>query len=428
MNVQEAIAYIHSCHWQESRPGLERMRELLRALGDPQRGMKILHVAGTNGKGSTCACLASVLQAAGHRVGLNTSPYLLRFQERIRVDGQEIADQALAALVERVRPVAEGMADRPTEFELITAIALLYFRERRCDIVVLEVGLGGALDASNVIDTPEVAVLTAMGMDHGEILGPTLGEIAAAKAGIIKPGGAVVSSGGCDEADGVFRAAAKERGALLTEADATRLGAIAPDLDGMTVTLAPYGPLRLSLTGLYQAQNALLAVTVLEVLRQKGWSIPDDAIRQGLAQVRWPGRFEVLCREGPAVFLDGAHNPQGIRAAVESLEALRPGGKVVFLLGVLADKDVGEMLAPLLPLAEAVVTVTPDSPRAMPAEALRELLLPLGAPVCACATVAEGVYAARMAAGSDGAICALGSLYLSAAVRRAVKEQERTGV
>ena len=193
MTGQEAIAYIHSFQWQRHAPGLDRIRTLLRALGDPQRGQKFIHVAGTNGKGSTCACIAAVLQAAGYRVGLNTSPYLVNFHERVRVNGEMISDGDLAALTEEVRPIAEAMAEHPTEFELITAVALLHFRRKGCEISVLEVGLGGALDASNVIDVPEVAVLTAMGMDHVSLLGPTQGDVAAAKAGIIKPGGDVVS-------------------------------------------------------------------------------------------------------------------------------------------------------------------------------------------------------------------------------------------
>lgn len=424
MDGQGAIAYIHAHQWQDHAPGLHRIRALLRALGDPQRGMKFVHVAGTNGKGSTCACLAAVLQAAGYRVGLNTSPYLETFHERIRVDGVMISDADLAALTERVRPAAEAMADHPTEFELITAVALLYFRQRACDIAVLEVGLGGALDASNVIDVPEAAVLTAMGMDHMAQLGGTLEEIAAAKAGIIKPGGDVVSLGGCPSADDVFRETCRRQGARLTEVDHSRLRPRALTLEGSVFDFAPYADLRLPLLGKCQMENAALAVTALEVLAQKGWNIPERAIRAGLAAVRWPGRLEVLRRD-PVFLLDGAHNAQGAAAAAESLAALFPGRKLIFLLGVLADKDLAPMLEPLAPLAEAFVTLRPDSPRALDAEALRQRLLPLGAPVCACGSAEEAVRTALMAAGPDGAVCALGSLYLSAALRRAVQALEK---
>ena len=214
MTGEEAEAYIHSFGWESRAPGLGRIRELLRRLGDPQKGQRILHVAGTNGKGSVCACLASILEAAGYRTGLNTSPHLERFSERIRAGGREISGEDLGAVTERVRSAAGAMGEHPTEFELITAAAFLYFQRMDCDVLVLETGLGGALDASNVIDAPELAVLTAMGMDHAAILGPSLREIAAAKAGIIKPGTEVVSRGGCPEADAVFRRVCREQGEI----------------------------------------------------------------------------------------------------------------------------------------------------------------------------------------------------------------------
>ena len=372
MTGQEAVAYIHSFQWQRHTPGLDRIRALLHALGDPQRGMKFVHVAGTNGKGSTCAMIAAILEAAGYRVGLNTSPYLEDFRERIQINGE----------------------------------------------MMLEVGLGGALDASNVIDTPEAAVLAAMGLDHTAVLGTTLTDIAIAKAGIIKPGGAVVSLGGCPEADAVFRRVCRERGAVLTEVDFARLGSSRVTLSGTEFDLTPYGPLRLGLIGRYQLHNAALAVTAAEVLRDKGWAVPETAIRRGLAQARWPGRMEVIRPADPVILLEGAHNPQGAAAAAETLRALFPERKIVLLLGMLADKDVEGVLEAVVPLAEAVVTVTPPSPRALDAEALRRRL-PYGIPGCACLTVEEGVKLAAMAAGPGGAVCALGSLYMSGAVRQA---------
>lgn len=325
MNGKDAVSYIDSFQWQAHAPGLERIRALLGQLGDPQRQLRFVHVAGTNGKGSVCACLASVLRAAGYRVGLCTSPFLEDFRERIQVDGELISQEDLGALTEQVRPVAEAMPDHPTEFELITAVAMLYFRQCRCDIVVLEVGLGGGLDASNVIDVPEAAVITAMGMDHAAILGPTLADIAAAKAGIIKPGGAVVSCGGCPEADDVIRRRCREQGAALTEVDFTRLQVRRMDLTGTELDFTPYQELRLPLVGLYQSRNAAVAITAVEVLRQKGWNISDEALRQGLSAVRWPGRLEVLRQADPVILRDGAHNAHGMAATTESLKALFPG-------------------------------------------------------------------------------------------------------
>ena len=419
MTGQEAVAYIDTFQWQAHAPGLERIRTLLHALGDPQKELKFVHVAGTNGKGSVCAYLASVLRCAGYRVGLCTSPFLEDFRERIQVDGKLIPPETLGELTELARPAAEAMEDHPTEFELITAVAMLYFRRCRCDIVVLEVGLGGALDASNVIDVPEAAVITAMGMDHAAILGPTLGDIAAAKAGIIKPGGAVVSFGGCPEADAVIRERCREQGAQLTEVDFSRLRVVGTGLDGTDLEFAPYGALHVPPVGLYQAKNAAVAVTTVEVLEKRGWEISRRALEQGLASVCWPGRLEVVRRAGPVILRDGAHNAHGMAATVESLRALFPGKKLTILMGVMADKDVEDMLKLLAPIAGQVFTVRPESPRAMPAEELAALVNRYGVPAVPCAGVAAGLQAAAEAAGADGAVCALGSLYLVGEVRRA---------
>lgn len=416
MTGQEAIAYIESFGWEKRPPGLHRIRELLYRLGDPHKQLKFIHAAGTNGKGGTCACIASILEAAGYRVGLNTSPHLETFYERIRVNGKLISDEDLGALTERVRAAAEGMDEGPTEFELITAVAFLYFLKERCQIVVLETGLGGELDASNVIDTPELAVLTAMGMDHAAILGPTQTDIAAAKAGIIKPGGSVVSFGGCPEADAVFRRICRERGASLTKADFSRLSHVRPSLTGTMFDFAPWKDLSIPLAGNYQVKNAALALTAAEILQTKGWNISDDALRQGLAAVRWPGRFELL-RQRPAVVMDGAHNAHGMRAAVESLQMLFPGKKWVFLLGILADKDVEKMLDLLAPLAGAAVVLQPDSPRALPSKRLCELLEERGVPSWPAASAKEAVAVALAAAGESGMVCALGSLYLCGELR-----------
>lgn len=421
MTGQEAVAYIDTFQWQAHAPGLERIRTLLHALGDPQKELKFVHVAGTNGKGSVCAYLASVLRCAGYRVGLCTSPFLEDFRERIQVDGKLIPPEVLGELTELARPAAEAMEDHPTEFELITAVAMLYFRRCRCDIVVLEVGLGGALDASNVIDVPEAAVITAMGMDHAAILGPTLADIAAAKAGIIKPGGTVVSFGGCPEADAVIRERCREQGAQLTEVDFSRLRVVGTGLDGTDLEFAPYGALHVPLVGLYQAKNAAVAVTTVEVLEKRGWEISRRALEQGLASVCWPGRLEVVRRTGPVILRDGAHNAHGMAATVESLRALFPGKKLTILMGVMADKDVEDMLKLLAPIAGQVFTVRPESPRAMPAEELAALVNRYGVPAVPCAGVAAGLQAAAEAAGADGAVCALGSLYLVGEVRRAAE-------
>ena len=418
MTYEEALNAIHAVHWQGHKPGLGRTRALLSALGDPHKALRFVHVAGTNGKGSTAAMLDSCLRAAGYKTGLFTSPYINRFNERVQVDGVPIPDGDLVRLVERVQPAAAAMADTPTEFEFITALGMLWFAEQRCDIVVLEVGLGGALDSTNVIDPPECAVITALGLDHVKELGPTLADIAAAKAGIIKPGSPAVSYGGAPEADRVIAAAARACGAPLTVVDFTRLRLRGAGLDGQTFDFDGLAGLTLPLLAGYQPRNAAVAVTALRALRARGWDIPDEAIRRGLASVRWPGRFELL-RRSPPFLLDGSHNAHGMRATADSLRSLFPGQKFVFLVSIMADKDADEMLRLLLPLAKAFVTVTAPSPRAIPAADLAARIEALGGRAEPAASIPAAVErAAALAAGGPAA--ALGTLYFSGEVRQAV--------
>ena len=424
MSYESALEYIHAVRWQGHRPGLSRTRTLLAALGNPHKQLKFVHVAGTNGKGSTAAMLDSCLRAAGYHTGLFTSPFINRFNERIQVDGQPIGDEELEQLVERIRPAADAMAEVPTEFEVITALGMLYFAQKHCDIVVLEVGLGGELDSTNVIDPPECAVITALGMDHVKELGPTLADIARAKAGIIKPGSPVVSYGGAPEADTVIAAAAEAQGAPLTVVDFDRLRVGEGSLEALHFDFDGLENLTLPLVGSYQPRNAAVAITALRVLRGRGWRIPDEAIRQGLANVRWPGRFEVL-RADPVFLLDGSHNAHGMRATVESLKARLPGQKFVFLLSIMADKDVDEMLDLLLPLADQFVTVTAHTPRALPAEELASRIAQRGVRAEAAGSISEGVRRAIALAG-EGPVCALGTLYFSGEVRQAFKEVNRS--
>jgi len=419
MGYADALEYIHSVKWQSMKPGLDRTRELLAALGNPEKSLKFVHIAGTNGKGSTAACIASVLQAAGYKTGLYTSPYILRFNERMQVNGEHISDDELVQMTDLIRPFADAMTDTPTEFELITALAMKYFLSKNVDIVVLEVGMGGELDSTNVIETPEAAVITLIGYDHVKELGPTLSDIARAKAGIIKDGGDVVIYGGPDEVESVFESVASEHGTRLHRTDFSRI--LMQDFANLSVIkfdFAPYLGINLPLAGAYQPKNAAVAITTLELLREKGYKISDENIIDGLARVKWPGRFEILGRE-PVFILDGAHNPQGVEATAESLRRHFGDKKIIFVVGVMADKDVDSMMSFIAPLAEAVIAVRPDNPRAMAAETLAEKLSRYGAPVTAADTVAAGVGEALNMAGKDGVVCALGSLYFSGEIREA---------
>lgn len=438
----DPIAYINTPRWQASRLGLERIRELLERLGRPQDRLKFVHVAGTNGKGSICAYLASILGAAGHRTGMFTSPYIERFEERIRVDGVMISPDELRDVTLAVREHAEAMAeetgDHPTEFELMTAVALEHFARCGCDIVVLEVGLGGRLDSTNVIDAPEACVIARIGLDHTALLGNTLAAIAGEKAGIVKEGSAVVSWPQEPEAMAVIEHAAAEHGCELRVPDFAQLeeGAIRWE-DGASpfrsFSYKEWADLRTGILGSYQPQNATAALEVVDVLRGRGWRIPDEAVRAGVAQTRWPGRFEIVeggsSPDGFAIVVDGGHNPQGARALADSLAEVFPGRRSVFVIGVLEDKDYPRMLEDVLPLGSAFVCVTPDNPRALPAHKLARAIRWTGQDLLGCSACVNPVVArdfedairrARELAGPDGLICAFGSLYSVAALKEAV--------
>lgn len=439
----DPIAYINTPHWQASRLGLERIRELLERLGRPQDRLKFVHVAGTNGKGSICAYLASILGAAGHRTGMFTSPYIERFEERIRVDGAMISPDELRDVTLAVREHAEALAeetgDHPTEFELMTAVALEHFARCGCDIVVLEVGLGGRLDSTNVIDAPEACVIARIGLDHTALLGNTLAAIAGEKAGIVKEGSAVVSWPQEPEAMAVIEHAAAEHGCELRVPDFAQLeeGAIRWE-DGASpfrsFSYKEWADLRTGILGSYQPQNATVALEVVDVLRGRGWRIPDEAVRAGVAQTRWPGRFEIVeggsSPDGFAIVVDGGHNPQGARALADSLAEVFPGCKPVFVIGVLEDKDYPRMLEDVLPLGSAFVCVTPDNPRALPAHKLARAIRWTGQDLLGCSACVNPVVArdfedairrARELADPDGLICAFGSLYSVAALKEAVR-------
>ena len=422
MTPEEAISYIENYGWSTTQLGLDRTRTLLKMLGDPQKKLKFIHVAGSNGKGSTCAMLDAILRAAGYRVGLYTSPYIQDFCERIRLNGENIPGEALAALTERVMAAAEQMEDHPSQFELITALGMLYFYEARCDIVVLEVGMGGALDSTNVIDAPEVAVITNIGLEHTEYLGRTLEAIAATKGGIIKRGCHCVCYDGAPEVTEVIRGICRQQEVPLTCVDFSKLTPMESTLDGQTF-LWEGTPCRLALLGGHQLHNAATVLETVASLRQRGWHIPDAAVQEGLARVRWIARLEVLQRD-PLFILDGGHNPQCAQAMVESLNTLLPNRKVVFLTGVLADKDYPQIMALMMPYAQAFICVTPLSPRALDGAALAKLLRSRGADAVAAASVPEGLQRAFETAGPDGIVVGFGSLYLAGAVRTAYEKRK----
>lgn len=416
MTLDETLDFIHSVKWRGSKPGLSRTRELMEKLGSPQKRCRFIHIAGTNGKGSTSAMLASVLTKAGYRTGLYTSPYLFRFNERMVIDGVPISDDELCRLAEKIRPLAESMPDRPTEFEIVTAIGMEFFASHQCDYVVLEVGMGGRLDSTNIIDSPEVAVMTRIGLDHTRELGDTIEEIAVEKAGIIKPGCTVAAYEQEKSVMDIFMNVCVERGAGFRAAQFSEIKEISFSRDGQTFSYKGADNINLPLLGRHQLRNAAVVLECIEALRDRGAEISSRAVTEGLASVVWPARFEIVSRS-PWFVVDGGHNPQCMETVRDNLLEYFPDMRRVLLVGVLADKDYDEMFSTLIPIADEFVTVTPDNPRALDAGELAGFLRARGKRAQSCGTIEQGVAKAVSIADENTVVCAVGSLYMSGAVR-----------
>lgn len=422
MTVEQAIQYIHSNKWHNTRPGLHRIRALLASLGDPQKAVRCIHVAGTNGKGSVCAMLDSILRAADYRVGLFTSPYIRRFHERMQADGKQITDAELAEITAYVKPFAEAMEEPPTEFELITAIGFEFFRRRGVEYVVLEVGLGGRLDPTNVIEDPLLSIITDIDFDHTQQLGNTIQAIAAEKAGIIKEGRPCLFGGRDSSACRTIGQLAALRHSKFYTVDRSDYRVTEMTLDGTVFDFQNYISLRLPLLGVYQPFNAAIVLTALRIIEQEGLTGTEEALRQGLLNVTWPARFELLRRD-PIVICDGGHNPNGIAGVVQSIHRYFPEQKVNMLVGIMEDKDYDEMIERLKPVTAHAFTVRPENPRAMTAEHLAEHFQAHKIPVTPCASVAEAVPTAIKASKEEKLplIC-LGSLYLYNEIVDLIKE------
>lgn len=377
MTTQQAIEALHALpRMGQGAPGLARMQNLCDHLGNPEKELQCIHIAGTNGKGSLAAMTSSILTAAGYKTGLTISPYVVDFRERFQIDGEMIPPRTLANLTEKVLDAidaieAEG-GEKPVEFEAVTALAFLWFAREKCDLVVLETGLGGRCDATNVVPHKLVATITKIGYDHMEVLGDTLDKIAAEKAGIIKEGTVVVNYP--DQP-------AEAMGPILTAAAEAHTSIITPDKDDLTLLRGKrlenridYGGYRaaLGLPGTHQANHAAMAVEIaLALWREFGYDISDDAILQGLADARMPARIEVL-RRHPLLLLDGCHNPDGAKMLAATLTRADFEENLVGVLGVLADKDYKDMLSDLAPCFAKIYTVTPNCPRALSAEELQK--------------------------------------------------------
>lgn len=440
MDYLEARAFLKEKEALGSVYGLSVMRELLLRLGNPQEKLSIVHVAGTNGKGSTIAFTASILKQAGYRVGCYTSPAVFVYEEIIRVEDAFISKDSVARLISRIREAAEEMVKdgfaHPTVFEMETAMAFCYFKEMDCQLVCVECGLGGVLDATNVIESPICVAFAPISRDHMGILGDSLTEIAGAKAGIIKPGARVISARQEPEAGEILEQQAKEKGCSICFCEAVGEKKVSKDAesrkeetggvekktgaeaasteDGLLFSYGNYRDLKLGLLGLYQQENAALALEIIEALKEGGYSVSEEAVRTGLLHTVWPGRLQKVA-EAPEFYLDGAHNEGAGKKLAQSVKFYFTNRKICYIMGVFRDKEYERLLEIMAPLTEAIVTVTAPGKRGLDGRKLAKSAKKWCEDVSYASSCKEAIETARRKAGCDGVVLAFGSLsYLGA--------------
>lgn len=427
MNYKEAMDYIRNTAKFGSKYGLQRTKKILEYLGNPEEKLKCIHIAGTNGKGSTTAMISSILKSAGYKVGMYTSPYLEEFEERIQINGVNIPKERLCQVVSRVseavdRVIAEGY-DHPTEFEIITCAMYLYFFDEKVDFAVVEVGLGGRLDSTNVI-VPLVSVITSISYDHMNILGNTLQEIALEKAGIIKGSVPVVVYPQLPEVEEVLRKVCSERNSQMLAVDEFSgefLGTEGKYQNIVIRTQNDIYKIKLALLGKIQIQNCAVVLNTIEVLKSMGFSVEKEAIYDGLRCVEWKGRMEIV-KDNPLVLIDGAHNIDGISKLAESINTYFKYSKLYLVIGILADKQVDDMLKVIVPMAEAVIAVTPHSDRAEAAFDLRDRIKQFNSN-CEAIEDYEKAYHRALGFCKDGDMVVIcGSLYMIGDMRKFIKK------
>lgn len=426
MTYKEARAFIEETKRYGSVLGLTTMTELMKRLSNPEQDLKFIHLAGTNGKGSVLAFVSTILKCAGYRVGRYISPTIVSYRERIQVQEAYIEKEAFAKHAENVKQAVEAMtADgfpHPTCFEVETAIAFLYFREQKCDLVVLETGMGGLTDATNVIQTTVLSILSSISMDHMEYLGNTLEEIAAVKAGIIKPDTETVSACQTEEVRRVLAEVCTRKHSRLTYVEPAQLREVQYGMERQQFSYKQYKGLTISLAGSYQIDNAALAVEAILRLRAMGYEISEAALREGLAAAVWRGRFMLLGRE-PLFLVDGAHNRGAADRLLETVKLSFAGRNLIFIMGVFADKDYEYLAKTLTPLAKMVLTIeTPGNDRALPAEELKKTVARYQPQVEAVESISEAVTRACDLAEKDDVILAFGSLSYLGALMEAYRE------
>ncbi|MCH5255943.1 MAG: bifunctional folylpolyglutamate synthase/dihydrofolate synthase [Lachnospiraceae bacterium] len=416
MNYKEATEYVESLQGYGCVPGLESIRQLCSYLGNPQDSLKFVHIAGTNGKGSVLAYVSTILTDAGYKVGRYISPTITDYRERFQIDGRMISKQGFCKYLEPVKEAAERMVldgkPHPTPFEIETAIAFLYFLDKRCDIVIIETGMGGALDATNIIKTPICVAFTSISMDHMAYLGSSLEEIAANKAGIIKENIPVVSVLQKPEAAKVIENEAGAKNCNLIIADPDKAVNIKYGLTKQTFSYGRYKKIEISIPGKYQIHNAVTAVEIIDVLKEKGFQVSDEALRTGFAKTKWPGRFEIIGKK-PLFIADGAHNEDAALKLAQSISFYFTNKRIIYIMGVLRDKDYNSVISTTYQYAEQIITVTPPaSPRALSGYELANVVREYHNSVTVADSMLEAVELAYLLTGKDKdtVIIAFGSL------------------
>lgn len=430
MNYKEAMAYIDELGNYGIVPGLGSIRELCKRLGNPQDALRFVHVAGTNGKGSTLAYIAKVLECAGYRTGRYTSPAVFEYRERFAVNGRMITQKDFVEMLEQVKAacdeiVADGLA-HPTTFEVETALAFLYYKVKKCDIVVLETGMGGAMDATNLITTTEAAVLVSISMDHMQYLGGTLSEIARQKAGIIKQGCHVVTLRQADEVLDVVKEEADKIGSVLRIANISGAKQVKYGIKKQSFSYKNYKKLEITMAGKWQVDNAILAVEAIDALREKGYQISEDALRKGLLSMQWPGRFMVV-KDRPIMVVDGAHNEDAAKRLAETIEFYFTNKRIIYIMGILKDKEYEKIISLTHHLADQIITITPPGPRGMQAYDLAREVAKVHESVTAVDSLEEAVEISQLLAAKEDVIIAFGSLSYLGRLMDIVEKQKQKG-
>lgn len=420
MTYNESLDYLKSISNRGSRLGLSRILEILKLLGEPQKSLKIIHVAGTNGKGSVCRMLESILTEAGYRTGLYTSPCIDSETECYRINKENISESDFSETVFHIKTAEEKMNDKPTSFEFETAMAVWYFYQKKCDVVILEVGMGGRLDATNISDTPVLSVITDVALDHMDYLGNTVSEISSEKAGIIKSGCPTVFGGNNPEALKVIQTAADNLSSSLLLTERENIEIVSSGLKGSVFNYNEYTNLKIKLAGLYQPGNAAVAIDSIKILNKSGFNISPNDIYNGLAAAVWAGRFEVFSNNPPIIY-DGSHNPQGMTATVKSIKEYFPGEKINLIMGVMADKDYEKMVNIISPYINLAYTVTPNNQRALDGAELSDLFKKNNVNSEYQTDIYEAVSSAvSFSNKSNTPLIILGTLYMYSDIKRAI--------